>query len=158
MTLYYDIIYVHGTSYQSTGIPIERFTSSLPRRRRIHPPERVQRDEWLLLLYFFILVSYIMSKRNPFFSGKYIFVWPKTVRLGRCRYRSLRRPTNTNTRRKKGRSTLVALGCRRTRCRSFREWALCASVLRRVLRSITRRPTFPARGKLQRRRRHASGW
>jgi len=92
---------VHDTSYQSTGIPIERFTSSLPRRRRIHPPERVRRDERLLLLYFFTLVSYIMSKRNPFFSGKYIFVWPKTVRLCRRRYRSLRRPANTNTRRKK---------------------------------------------------------
>jgi len=114
----------------------------------------------LLLLYFFTLVSHIMSKWNPFFlSGKYnIFVWPKTVRLGRRRYRSARRPANTNTRRKKGRSTLVALGCRRTRCRSFRERALCASVLPRVLRSITRWPIFPARGKLQRRRRHASGW
>jgi len=107
----------------------------------------------------FFYARILWANGTLFFPGKdNIFVWPKTVRLGRRRYRSLRRPANTNTRRKKGRSTLVALGCRRTRCRSFREWALCASVLPRVLRSITRWPIFPARGKLQRRRWLASGW
>lgn len=84
MGMRYDIIIIilstcikYGLSYHATGIPIDRFMSSLPRRLRIHTlrNEYIGTSDYCYCIFFFTLVSYSMSKRNLFFGGSVISLY-----------------------------------------------------------------------------------